>query len=235
MLRLPLRLLPKDLPAVVLQGPLRGKRWIVGAGTHGCWLGSYEFDKQRAFAQRVRSGDTIYDIGANVGFYTLLAATLGGASGRVVAFEPAPRNLQYLKRHLRLNRVTNVTVVEAAVADQKGTASFDEGPVHSEGRLADCGRLRVDVVTVDDLVNGEKLPAPDCLKIDVEGAEFRVLQGAAQTLAARHPIVFLATHGSEVHRACCELLAQAGYTLGALAGSGAADSDEILAEYKGAR
>ena len=74
LLRLPLALIPPALAMPVLQGPLRGYRWIVGSSNHGCWLGSYEYAKQRLFAQMVRSGDVVFDVGANVGFYTLLAA-----------------------------------------------------------------------------------------------------------------------------------------------------------------
>ena len=51
---------------------MRGVKWIAASGNHGCWLGSYEYTKQKAFAVTVRRGDAVYDIGANVGFYSLL-------------------------------------------------------------------------------------------------------------------------------------------------------------------
>lgn len=62
----------------VLQGSLRGRKWIVGSSNHGCWLGSYEWKKQRLFTRTVSSGDVVFDIGAHVGFYTLLASVLVG-------------------------------------------------------------------------------------------------------------------------------------------------------------
>ena len=108
-LRFPLRLLPPETIVPILQGRLRGKRWIVGSGNHGCWLGSYEYEKRRAFEQTISAGNIVFDVGAHVGFYTLLASTLVGPTGRVVAFEPAPRNLRYLKEHLRLNRFGRFT------------------------------------------------------------------------------------------------------------------------------
>src|SRR6267143_3626666 len=74
LLRLPLRLLPKQAVVPVLQGELRGTRWIVGSSTHGCWLGTYEHENQRLFASLVLASGLVYDLGANVGFYTLLAA-----------------------------------------------------------------------------------------------------------------------------------------------------------------
>jgi hypothetical protein len=72
LLRAPLELLPKGLTVRVLQGPARGMKWVVGSGTHGCWLGSYEYSKQRLLRRLIRPGDVVYDVGANVGFYTLL-------------------------------------------------------------------------------------------------------------------------------------------------------------------
>lgn len=108
----------------ILQGPLRGKRWIVSSSTAGCWLGSYELDKQRRFATTLRPGHVVYDLGANAGFYTLLASKLVGRSGHVVAFEPLPENLAALRRHLELNGVDNVTVMDAAVWSSGGTVRF---------------------------------------------------------------------------------------------------------------
>src|SRR5712692_7002997 len=100
--RYPLKLVPPTMVMPVLTGKLRGKRWIVGSGIHGCWLGWYESEKQRAISKEVRSNTVFYDIGANVGFYSLLASMLVGP-GKVFSFEPMPRNFSYLKRHLDLN------------------------------------------------------------------------------------------------------------------------------------
>jgi hypothetical protein len=103
LLRFPLRFLPKNLVVPVLQGPLRGKKWVVGSSNHGCWLGSYEFDKQKQFTESLARGQIVYDVGAHVGFYTLLASSLVGQEGQVIAFEPYPRNLEFLHRHVQLN------------------------------------------------------------------------------------------------------------------------------------
>src|SRR5437899_3136746 len=83
LLRLPLALVPRSATVCVLGGSLRGARWVVGSASHGCWLGWYEADKQRAFASLVKRGDVVFDIGAHVGFYTLLASRLCGPSGHV--------------------------------------------------------------------------------------------------------------------------------------------------------
>src|SRR3989454_7017615 len=96
-LRWPLRFVPRELAVPIRQGALRGKRWVVGSSTHGCWLGSYEYTKRKLFESYVIAGDVVYDIGANVGFYTLLASVLVGRGGQVVAIEPLPRNIAYLR------------------------------------------------------------------------------------------------------------------------------------------
>src|SRR5688572_25202486 len=102
-LRQPLKLIPPGTHVRILQGRLRGKRWIAGSSTHGCWLGSYESDKRQLFESSITPGDVVFDIGANVGFYTLLASDLVGSSGHVYSFEPVPRNIEFLNEHLSLN------------------------------------------------------------------------------------------------------------------------------------
>jgi FkbM family methyltransferase len=232
LLRLHLRAIPEGTQVPILQGMLRGKRWIVGSGTHGCWLGSYEFEKRRLFERTVRPGSTVYDVGANVGFYTLLASVLVGTSGRVVAFEPVPRNLTFLREHLRLNRVQNVQVVEAAAAEREKRARFDLGPHSSMGRLSDVGSLEVRTIGLDQLVASGELSPPDVVKIDVEGAEGSVLRGAHAVLADRRPVIFLSTHGPEVHAECTELLRSLGYRLTPIDGDDVNSSTEVLARSR---
>jgi FkbM family methyltransferase len=200
----------------ILQGTLRGQRWIVGSSTHGCWLGTYEYEKQQLFAKTVRAGFTVYDLGGHVGFYTLLASTRAGISGRVVVFEPLPRNIHYLRRHLALNKAVNVTVVEAAVSDRAGTARFAQGEATMMGHLSDEGALEVKTVALDALIAEHGFPLPQVIKIDIEGGELKALQGAIKTLEIGRPIIFLATHGRELHRNCCELLASLTYDLHSL-------------------
>src|SRR5262245_16362785 len=151
-IRAPLRLIPKQDVVPILQGPLSGKRWIVGSGIHRMWLGSYEPSKMALAARWVRSGDTVFDIGAHVGIYTLLFSVRVGQTGRVIAFEPSPRNLIYLRRHLDLNRVCNTSVVDVAVCESTGNARFDPGPNSSQGCLAPGGSLPISTTTVDDYV-----------------------------------------------------------------------------------
>jgi FkbM family methyltransferase len=211
-LRLPLCLLPKNMTVRVWQGKLRGKKWIVGSSNHGCWLGSYEFEKQHLIAKTVAPGTVFFDIGAHVGFYTLLASSLVQETGKVIAFEPFPSNIQYLEKHLMMNSVQNVTVFKAAVSDHLGEAAFQEGPSSSMGRLNAKGGLVVKTVSLDDLFLKGLVPLPDYIKIDVEGGECSVLNGARRMLTVGRPTIFLATHGTEVHFNSLSMLQSLGYT-----------------------
>jgi FkbM family methyltransferase len=200
-----------DLP--IVSGPLEGWRWIAAAGLHACVEGTYEVENQAILLEHVRPGDVVFDVGANVGFFTLLASRLVGPTGTVAAFEPFPAALHYLRRHLELNGVENVTVVDSAISDTPGTAHFRAHAVMTMGRIAEGGELSVDVVRLDDLCADGRVPMPDLIKIDVEGEELRVLRGATTLIRYRRPTILLATHGAATHRACCRFLVQRGYRL----------------------
>jgi FkbM family methyltransferase len=228
LLRAPLRLLPREAVVPILQGPLKGKRWISGSGNNGCWLGTYELPKQLAMLRFIRAGMVCYDVGANVGFYTLFFSHLVGAGGKVLAFEPFPRNVALLRRHIELNRCANVTVFDAAIGDREGTTLFEEAPSASMGRVSDHGRLAVECRRLDRIVS-EGFSPPDLIKIDVEGAESTVLAGAVEILQKYAPIIFLATHGREQHHKCAAILNQHAYWVGGATGEAADQSDELLA------
>ncbi len=230
-LRLPLKLLPAKTQIPIMQGRLKGKKWISGSSDHGCWLGSYEYNKQRLFERTITQGSVVYDLGGHVGFYTLLASELVGPTGKVFAFEPLPRNLSLLKEHLRLNQVLNVTVIEAAVSDKSGVVSFNESLTSAMGHISKDGKLQVKTVVLDELILSGEIPPPDYLKIDIEGAEVMALSGAKSILTKSHPTIFLATHGSDVHGECCRLLQSFGYHLRPIDGMKLEQSSEILATF----
>ena len=210
--RYPLRILPGTMTMPILQGPLRGKKWIVGSQRHAFWLGSYEPHMQELIAQEVEPDAVFYDVGANVGFYSLLASTLV-RSGRVFAFEPLPANVTYLRKHLALNAVKNVEVFELAICDQVGTAAFEQEGTGAMGRLEKEGGLRVVTATLDSLLWEQKLAPPNYLKMDIEGAETKALIGAEMCFRKYRPVLFLATHGRDVREECCDLLRSWQYEL----------------------
>lgn len=207
------RFFPRRPVERIRSGHLKGRRWIVASGVHGYWLGTYEAEMQRAIARTVTAGAVFFDVGAHAGYYALLASQLVTANGRVVAFEPDARNLTYLEEHLRLNDAGNVTVIEAAVSDACGTARFAAEQSGFGGTLSDAGSASIHTVTLDGLIEAGTVPAPDYIKIDVEGAEFRVLCGARRVLKAAHPTVFLAVHTPAVERLCRDALTTLGYRL----------------------
>ncbi len=232
-LRLPLNLIPPGTIMPILQGRLRGKKWIVWSSDHGYWLGSYENKKRIVFEEMINNGAVVFDLGAHVGFYSLLASILVGPKGMVYSFEPVPKNIYYLKRHLQLNNIRNVTVVEAAVSDTHGSSKFflDESNriYRSRGRISSNGNLIVKTVSLDQLYKQGNIPIPNYIKIDVEGAEMLVFLGARKILSNFHPTIFLATHGELIRYQCCDFLKSIGYKLEAINGRDVKKSDELIA------
>jgi FkbM family methyltransferase len=229
MLRAPLRLIPRWAVIPIVQGPLRGKKWRVGSGADGFWLGSYEFYKQKALMREMKPGDIVYDIGANVGFYSMLMGLIVGDSGHVYAFEPAPQNVRELRKHMEINALKNCTVLAVAASSTDGEAVFDPTNDRCTGRLAAGGGLRVQAVALDSLVSRKEIRPPNLMKIDIEGSEVDCLIGASQVIQEYRPIVFLATHGPEIHAACTEMLVKWNYRLITLDRKPVESSDELVA------
>lgn len=232
-MRLPLQLLPPTAVFPILQGAFRGMRWVVGSSDHGCWLGTYEAFKRKRYEELVKPGMVAFDIGAHVGYYTLLSSALVGKSGTVVAFEPLPENIAYLRRHVEINQLVNVQIVEAAVADRDGATTFSIAPSRSMGYLTEEGGLEVEVVSLDRFLEKDDSAIPQVLKIDVEGGELRVLKGAQDLITTYRPLIFLATHGEEVHQQCLERLRFWGYIFEPLDGEEISQSTELLARHGG--
>jgi FkbM family methyltransferase len=203
LIRQPLRMIPFNATLRVLKGPLRGARWIAGSSPHGCWIDSYEQPFQVLFFSIVPNGGVVWDIGAHVGFYSLLAAR---KAAKVLAFEPLPENLTFLHRHVELNSLQQrIEVFPIAVSDHDGQAMFRIVPGdRSEGSLGPDGTMAVRTIKLDSLGI-----VPDLIKIDVEGNEYAVLSGARQTLTVHHPSVLVALHTGDSQ--CRDLLVELGY------------------------
>jgi FkbM family methyltransferase len=181
------------------------------------------------FEMNVQPNDIVFDVGANVGYYTLLSAVLIGNRGHVFAFEPFPRNLDYLRRHMLMNQITNVTILDCAVTDASGEIGFVPGPNASMGHVAATGSLSARAFSLDDLFVDHVIPMPNVIKIDVEGAELAVLRGAAGLLAEGRPTIFLSTHGEALHEESCDQLRRIGYCLSPLNADSLVGADQILA------
>lgn len=215
----------------IVAGELKGQWWHAASGGKllRVLAGRYEPEQTALFKSLITPGSVVLDIGAHVGYYTLLASTLTGPQGHVLAFEPNPRNCGFLRRHVAMNQRSNVAIEEAAVSDVDGTARFGFGTGSGTGHLAADGAVAVRTVRVDDVCGARGL-VPTAFKIDVEGAELAVLHGAEATIAAHRPIIFLSTHGKTVHRECMSWLDSRGYGLEPILGTDVAHDTELLCQ-----
>lgn len=185
----------------------------------GLVRGVLEPPVQEALRRTVGPGVTFWDVGANVGFFSLLAARLGGT---VHAFEPVRENVEVLAGNIRENGLNDrIHVHPVAVAAEPGRASLLVVEDPSWSHLADRGRhprtreeVDVEVVTLDGL----ELSPPDVVKIDVEGSEIDVLRGAARLLREHGPTLIVELHETNVE--VCEILDGAGYAVENLEGPG---------------
>jgi FkbM family methyltransferase len=197
----------------IMRGPLRGALWIAGAsdGTGkglSVVFGRSEARHVRAILSHVTPSSVCFDIGANVGFYSLMFAR---RARRVYAFEPYPRNIRYLYDIMKLNRVTNVEILPLAVSDVEGMAMFRESERHSEGRLEKDGTIPAMTVTCDAFSSRVGV-SPDVMKIDVEGTELAVLKGAERVIRSCKPAILLSTHSETLRGQCLDFLRNSGYS-----------------------
>jgi FkbM family methyltransferase len=150
----------------------------------------YEPFESQLVHEHVRPGMTIYNIGANLGYYALLASEFVGPSGKVFAFEPAPENLELLRRTITENTMENVEVISGAVSSRVGNAVLSLSATNSgDHQLVEIDlrdRVAVDVTTVDAFAKADH-PLPDAIIMDVQGAELDVLLGAEDTLRKGKP------------------------------------------------
>jgi len=205
--------IPPGLQVRVLQGPLRGYRWAFGSGSPAYWLGSYKLSRQHKLMEVLKEGSVFFDLGAHVGFFTLLASHLVGDEGRVVAFEPNPENVKYLNKHIEWNQRKNVTVIEAAIGDQTQLVCFDPCLTRAMGAVCPTGSMTVQMLTLDYLYKEAKVPAPQVIKIDIEGSECMALEGGRKLISERRPVLLVSTHGDELLEGCVSLLREFDYRL----------------------
>ena len=171
-------------------------------------VSSVEPDVEAAFLSLIRPGHTVFDVGANIGWFSLLAARRAGPGGRVVAFEPVAANVAYLEANARTNGLRNIVTVPAAVADHDGTAAFELAS-SLQGKLSDGGQASVPVVTLDSWLAAHDGWPPHVVKIDVEGAEERVLRGMRDILPTARPSLIIELHGT--NSVVADLLDDVGY------------------------
>jgi FkbM family methyltransferase len=186
-------------------GPLAGLkyhhyRW--STPDHDLVVNNWADEAAAAFTRLVPGKKRIFDIGANWGFYVLLAHKHRDADCQIIAFEPHPRSARELQTQITLNQIANATVVQSALSDQDGAIEFvDTGSAIGQKMAAvdnyftTARRIRVPAMSLNTAV--DRFGAPDLIKLDVEGAENLVLTGGRDILTRYRPTLIVEVHGPE--------------------------------------
>lgn len=208
----------------IAAGDLKGYKILLNLKAEKSrWLGTYEPELAEAARFFLKPGMTVYDVGANIGYVSLLLAHHVRPNGKVFAFEALPANAERIRRNLALNAFeSRISLVEAAVTDRSGEVAFLVHESVGMGKAAgSAGRreeqyqaeIRVPALSLDEFVYELGNPAPDAVKMDIEGGEVLALPGMRRILSEHHPILFLELHGPESEQAAWQSLTAAGYTL----------------------
>ncbi|HJW90139.1 MAG TPA: FkbM family methyltransferase [Anaerolineales bacterium] len=191
------------------------------------WLGTYEPELQAAIRDLVHPGMVVYDVGANIGYISLLFARFTGPRGKVYAFEALPANLERLKGNIQINALDFVIeTVPAAVVDRAKPVRFLLGPSGGMGKadgsagrkdMIYSGHFDVQGVSLDEFHYASGFPAPHVVKMDIEGGEVLALPGMLRLLGEVRPLLLLELHGPEAANLAWKTLTAAGYRLCAMA------------------
>jgi FkbM family methyltransferase len=144
---------------------------------------NYRTGDKRFLEQVLKPGGLVVDVGANIGMISIRSAKLVGPTGRVIAIEPNPGIAPFCKENIRLNGLENVTVFQTALGAKEGMTSFNCDKSDDCSRVSDKGGVEVPITLLDKVMEIEPTRDIDLLKVDVEGYEFVVLEGAVKSLA----------------------------------------------------
>jgi FkbM family methyltransferase len=217
---------PEGSVTTIPAGYAQGMRWRRShAYVNGFWLGQHELDVQAAIARLLGPGDGFVDLGANAGFFLLVAARRVGPAGWCVGVDPDPFNCDSIRAQIELNGLAgSCQALQVAAAEAPGTLRFAAGaPGDSTGHLADAAETGAAVIDVPattlDEICATRPGRLALVKVDVEGAEARVLAGAKRVLADRRPAWLMDVHSPALGESCRATLTQAGYRFTDLAGT----------------
>jgi FkbM family methyltransferase len=207
-------------------GPLKGMTIEARDGARPAYfLGTYERHVVQALRDTVRPGSIAYDVGAHIGYMSMTLSRLVGPSGRVFSFEADPASIAVLERNIARNRLANVTVINSCVSNSTGTLRFATFPQYSSvGRIHDAQTpddarvIEVNAVSLDAFVFDLGHPAPDVIKVDVEGAEAQVIAGGRTVLAQKRPAVIAEVRGGDIGDAIFAAMREIGYSWRTLTG-----------------
>ncbi len=186
------------------------------------WLGTYEPELQAALRKMIRPGAIVFDVGANIGYVSLLLAKAAGETGHVYAFEALPGNAERWRKNVELNGMNpRLSLFAGAVTQAAGPVRFLVHASAGMGKAAgSAGRdgkyqseITVDGISLDEFVYGQGNPPPQAVKMDIEGGEVLALPGMRRVLAEARPLMLMELHGPESSRAAWETLTAAGYEI----------------------
>lgn len=218
------RAAPEGLSEIEISaGKVAGMKMVLDLQTEkDYWLGTYETDLQDAISDLVETGWVAYDVGANIGYISLLLAREVGSEGRVYAFEALPKNVERLEMNVALNGLgSRVQIIHGAVGAASTPVRFLIGPSGAMGKAeGSAGRsdlhaesIEVPGYSLDDFVYRLGNPAPQVIKIDIEGGEVLALPAMKRLLENERPLILLELHGPEAAQVAWETLTAAGYQI----------------------
>lgn len=210
-----------ELP--VMAGPLRGCKILKNYGLQNLSMlfGKYEQQFANSYYVYVKNARVIYDIGANIGYFSLLGAM--NNSAKIIAFEPVPAIAKEFHQLMLINGVSNrVELAEYALSDEAGEVLMVT-PGSAETNVMDTALrgqkinkddgIRVPMITLDEFVFEKKHQPPDLIKLDVEGAEVLVLKGGTTTIATFRPVILAEIHGHEPADGVWDYVCEHNYSL----------------------
>jgi FkbM family methyltransferase len=185
-------------------------------------LGIYEYWKTMFFIDFIKPGMTVLDIGANKGYFSLLAAEIMNGKGRILSFEPEPHNCFWMKKSIEANGYKLIKLFQIALSDKEGNAELFLGKTegsHSLNKLWQSLRddkvaITVETRKLDEILKEERVKKIDFIKIDTEGAEFEVLIGGQNCLKTnRNLIVVMDIHPGVNRNEIYNLLNRSGFKI----------------------
>ena len=157
--------------------------------------GVWEYNLTKVVRQLIKKGDIVLDVGANIGYYSILFSKLVGQNGKVLCFEPTEYFLKILKMNLEANRISNVEVFKIGLSDKRREAEIEiEGPsasFHCAEDLTPRTKELVNLISLDEFIEQHSLEKIDLIKVDIDGHEPLFLQGAWEILDKYNPVILL--------------------------------------------
>lgn len=187
------------------------------------WLGTYEVELQQTIQDLVQPGMVVYDVGANIGYISMILARRVTKTGKVFSFEALPDNHERFAINLEASGFgDHVQLIEAAVVEETGTVQFQIGPSGGMGKAAGSagrrefsysGSIEVQAISLDEFVYQQGNPPPQIVKMDIEGGEVLALPGMKRLLEQARPVVMLELHGPEAARVVWKTLTETNYRI----------------------